>query len=285
MKTFNELIALAKEYARKVKNKNTILCDPIFRIEDGKLCLEYLIVEFNDEFNNDYRIKRPIEWFTQDILSGEILNFYNVNDKDYSLLPLNKLFKNNGGSILYDQSNDITRSFQQWQKDITKKIKEENENSNNLLYDEKVMKIENTLISPKEYILSNIDSIFEKMFNILFEDMGNVISDSYNEYFVSLFNEIRNKYINDKSVDKQLIKQYMNFLKYSWPESLELFNNCTNIDEINDEQYDNAVIQMLDDKELERIIENPGIFPVEMQNADNYTVNKTNKELEKSGDE
>ena len=147
------------------------------------------------------------------------------------------------------------------------------------------MKIENTLISPKEYILSNIDSIFEKMFNILFEDMGNVISDSYNEYFVSLFNEIRNKYINDKSVDKQLIKQYMNFLKYSWPESLELFNNCTNIDEINDEQYDNAVIQMLDDKELERIIENPGIFPVEMQNADNYTVNKTNKELEKSGDE
>jgi len=36
---------------------------------------------------------------------------------------------------------------------------------------------------------------------------------------------------------------------------------------------------------LERIIENPGIFPVEMQNADNYTVNKTNKELEKSGDE
>lgn len=284
MKTFNELIALAKEYARKVKNKNTILYDPIFRIEDGNLCLEYLIVEFNDEFNNDYRIKRPIEWFTQDILSGEILNYYNVNDKDYSLLPLGKLFDNNGESILYDQSNDITRSFQKWQKDIIKQIKEEYENSNNLLYDEKVMKIENTIISPKEYILSNIDSIFEKMFNMLFEDMGNVISYSYNEYFKSLFNEIRNKYINDKIIDKRLIKQYMNFLKYSWPESLDLFNNCTNIKEINDECYDNAIIQMLEDKKLKRVIENPGIFPVEMQIDNNYTESIINKK-EGSGDE
>lgn len=64
-----------------------------------------------------------------------------------------------------------------------------------------------------------------------------------------------------------------------------MFNNCTNIDGINDEQYDNAIKRMLDAKELERIIENPGIFPEEMQNVDNYTINKTNKEFEKGGDE
>lgn len=277
MKSFNELIKIAKDYARTKKNKDVILYDPIFRLENGKLCLEYLIVEFCDEFNNDFRIKRPKEWFTQDMINGEILDYYNISEKDYSTLPLDKLFNNNGESILFDQSNFITSSFQKWQKDIVNQLKDKNEKLNNLLYDEKVMKLESTLISPKDYVLSNVESIFEKMFNILFNDMGNVIGNSYNEYFESLFNNVRNKYINDEIVDKELIKQYMNFLKYSWPESLELFNNCTNIDEINDEQYDSAVIQMLDDKKLERIIENPGIFPVEMQSA-------ANEKLEKGGD-
>jgi len=76
----------------------------------------------------------------------------------------------------------------------------------------------------------------------------------------------------------------MNFLKYSWPESLDLFNNCTNIKEINDEGYDNAIIQMLEDKKLKRVIENPGIFPVEMQIDNNCTESVINKK-EGSGDE
>lgn len=252
MKKYNELISIAKEYASKKKEKDTILYEPIFRMENGVLCLEYLVIEFNDEFNNDYRIKRPKEWLIQDMISGEILDYYYVSNKDYTSLPLDKLFENNGSSILYDQSNFIIRSFQKWQKEIVKQIKEDSKNLNNLLYDEKVMKLENDLISPKDYILSNMESIFDKMFNILFENMGNIIGNSYNEYFVSLFDKVRKKYINDKIVDIKTIKEYMNFLKYLWPESLELFNNCTNIEGINDEKYDSAIKQILKDKKLKK---------------------------------
>lgn len=248
MKKVSELISIAKEYAKTKNNKQTILYDPIFRIENNKLCIAYLVVEFNDEFNNDYRIKRPKEWLIQDIISGEILNYYNVLEKDYTTLPFDKLYTNDGKSILYDQINDITKSFQKWQKQIKNDMSKQFDEYDNSLYDEKVMKIDENIISPRDYILANIDNYFEKMFNILFNEMGGVISDSYNNYYESLFESIRNKYVNENIIDKDLIKKYMNFIKYSWPESLELLNNSSNIDGINDEEYDKTIIKMLKDK-------------------------------------
>lgn len=251
MKTFDELRKIAKDYASEKKNNDVILYEPIFRIENDILCLAYLIIDFNDEFNNDYRIKRPVEWLIQDIKNGEILEYNNIKNKDYSTtsdLPLNMLFDNNGDSILYDNINLITRSFQQWQKDTLKNLYGNINYESNLLYEEKVMKINNELFSPKDYILANIESSFDKMFNILFNDMGNAITESFNEYSCSLFESIRKKYETNNQIDKDLIKQYMNCIKYSYPESLELFNKSTNITDVCDSEYDNAILEMLKSK-------------------------------------
>ena len=80
----------------------------------------------------------------------------------------------------------------------------------------------------------------------LFE-IGKVISESYNNFHNNMFEKIRNCYLRG-SINKDLIKQYLNFLKYSFPETLELLNNFNNIEGTDDIDYDNKIIKMIEYK-------------------------------------
>lgn len=234
MRSLTELKLLAKEYIKE-KKENAILFDPIFRLENDKLCFMYFVMEFVDESKNDYRIRSAKEWFTQDIMSGEIITHYTASNEEKFMDLVDTVFDNTNASPIYDQANALILSFQKWQKEILKQLNEKPEKSTQLLCDEKVMKVNTNLISPKDYIFSNIDSIFEKMLNILCEDTGVMIEQSYKEFENSLFENIRSCYIEKNLIDKELIKKYMNLIKYLWPNFLELINHSSNIDGICDE--------------------------------------------------
>lgn len=64
------------------KNEDFGLYGPLFRKENDKLCLGYMIMEVND--NN--RILRPRYWLLQDISNGNIIEFNDIKDKDLLVL-------------------------------------------------------------------------------------------------------------------------------------------------------------------------------------------------------
>ncbi len=251
MKDFNEIRNLAQKYIDTKKDKETILWDPIFRLENNKLCLMYAIVEFCDEEKKDYRIKRPTEWFIQDIESGEILEYYNIHEKDFTTIeevPLNSLFANTGKSIVYDYNVFVVDSFRKWEKEIKEELKKKIANTTYKLDQEKVIQVSDELISPRDYVLANLDASLEKMHNIVFYDLGDAIRDAYSAYYGSLFASIRKKYLEDKSIDKELIKKYLNLIKYLWPESYQLINKMTNISGVIDKKFDLEIEEMLENK-------------------------------------
>lgn len=251
MKTFDEIRELAKDYASKELNKEAILFDPVFRSEDGKLRFAYMVVEFSDESKIDYRIKRPKKWLLQDIESGEVVAFYDIQENDFSNLnelPLDTLCDNDGKSILFDYSNSLLCGFKDWEKKTTDELKMAMNKDTNLLYDDKTLKIDNELISPKDYILANLEGVIGEMYDTLFEKINSVIGCGYQEYYNSLFESIRERYVSEDIIDEELIKKYMNYVKYLWPESKLFFNKCSNIPNVIDEEYDKAIDEMLKSK-------------------------------------
>ena len=104
------------------------------------------------------------------------------------------------------------------------------------------------LISPRDYVLANLDASLEKMHNIVFYDLGDAIRDAYSAYYGSLFASIRKKYLEDKSIDKELIKKYLNLIKYLWPESYQLINKMSNISDVIDKEFDLEIEEMLKNK-------------------------------------
>ena len=251
MKNFDELRDIAQKYINKKKKTEIILFDPIFRIEKDKLCLMHALVEFKDEASNDFRIKRPTEWFIQDIITGEILDYYNIENYDFAnvnILPLDSLFENTGKSIVYDYNNYVVDSFRKWKENIKKELEIKINNTKYKLDREKVMQVNEKIISPRDYVLANLDDSLEKMHDILFYDLGDAIRDAYNLYYENLFENIRQKYIEENIIDQDLIKKYLNLIKYLWPESHELINKMTNIDNVIDEDFDQEIKEMLEKK-------------------------------------
>lgn len=249
MKNFNELRDMAQKYINEKKKKEIILFDPIFRMEKGKLCLMYALVEFKDEANNDFRIKRPTKWFIQDITTGEILDYYNIENYDFSdlsVLPLDNLFANTGKSIVYDYNNFVVDSFRKWQANIKEELATKISNTEYALDREKVMQVNEKIISPRDYVLANLDVSLDKMHDILFYDLGNAIRDAYSLYYENLFESIRKKYLAENIIDNDLIKKYLNLIKYLWPESYELINKMTNIDKVIDNNFDQEIEEMLE---------------------------------------
>lgn len=251
MKNFNEIRDLAQKYIDTKKHQETILWDPIFRLENNKLCLMYAIVEFCDEEKLDYRIKRPTEWFIQDIESGEILEYYDVHEKDFTTIeevPLNSLFSNTGKSIVYNYNVFVVESFRKWVQEVKEDLKKKIANTTYKLDQEKVMQVSDEVISPRDYVLANLDASLEKMHNIVFYDLGDAIRDAYSLYYGSLFASIRKKYLEEKLIDKELIKKYLNLIKYLWPESYIVINNMTNINGVIDQDFDEKIEEMLKNK-------------------------------------
>ena len=60
-------------------------------------------------------------------------------------------------------------------------------------YDEEVLKISDEIISPKDYVLANTETIFNEMYEILFNKLGNTITEAFDNYQESLFDSIRNE--------------------------------------------------------------------------------------------
>ncbi len=253
MKNFNELRDLAQKYINEKKEKEIILYDPIFRIENNKLCLMYALVEFYDEKNLDVRFKRPTEWFLEDIKTGEILSYYNVKEYDFAneeILPMDSLFQNTGKSIVYDYNNFVVQSFQKWQENVKKELEIKINNTEYKLDREKVMQVNDELISPRDYMLANLEDSLEKMYDILFYDLGDAIRDAYSLHYSNLFESIRKRYLEENIIDKDLIKKYLNLIKYLWPETYELINKMTNIEGVIDEEFDEKINEMLTKKSV-----------------------------------
>ena len=112
-----------------------------------------------------------------------------------------------------------------------------------------VLKIEDSIITPQDYILANIEDGFAKMMDILRNEIGGSINEAFEEYARSLLENIRQTYVSLKKIDIDLIKEYMNYLKYAWPESWNLFNQCTNIKETIDSTYDEFIQDLLHKRE------------------------------------
>lgn len=254
MKQYDELIQIAKKYACNKKGKDVILLNPIFRMENN-LCLQYLVIEFYDEKNDDYRIKRPTEWLLQDMENGNIIGYYSILEKPYTNEDLPNTFTNNGKSIIFDYSNDIIKSFQLWRKKMVEDLTNNINRQQNLLYKSKVLEINNEIISPSDFILANIDDTLDNMMDSL-ENIGSTIIEAFKTYTISLFDKIRNDYINNNLINYENIKQYMNVLKYAWPEIYELINKSCNIKEAIDYDFDEYIQEMLNDKSIIKQIDN-----------------------------
>lgn len=127
------------------------------------------------------------------------------------------------------------------EKKIINDLKTNDYNSINFINDSI---IEDGFISSTDLIISNSEKIFSNMYNELFK-IGEIINESYNNLHNNLFNKIRNIYLNNGKIDKNLIKQYMKLLKYFFPEILELLNSFNNIDGTDDFEYDKKIIEMI----------------------------------------
>lgn len=246
MKTLDDLKEIASKYVKDIKNESIFLHEPLFRIEKNKLYLGYMVIDFVDSYNNNYDIKRPTEWLLQDLITGEIVQFYNSNKTDFcnkNELPFDKTFKNNGTSALYDDINSITKSFNKWKKEEIKNLTEKYNDELNPINQEKVLQLGEDIVSPKYYILANSETVFSKMYNELFE-FGNTITEAYNEFQNNLVMKVIRDYTEKGIINKEIIKQYFEFIKYSYPESLELFNCFNNISDIENNEYDKNLNDM-----------------------------------------
>ena len=231
----NDLKQKALEFLKDKENNEIVLSEPLFRLENNKLYLGYLLLNFT----NDYKIKRPTKWLLQDMFNGNIIEFNNIVDKDFTTieqLPLDTLFEDKGTSTVYEDFNNISISFSNWMKSTKEKL------NNSNTYNESILKIDDNLINPKEFILANSDSVFNEMFDVLFNKLGKLIEEGNKEYQSSLFEEIRNNYSNN-IIDKELIKKYVNLNKYLFPETIKLINSFNNIHNTEDIEYDNKLIK------------------------------------------
>lgn len=250
MKTFNEIKEIANNYVKDKIDDKILMFEPLLRVENNTLCLGYFFVEFNDEQKKDYRIKRPTKWLIQDMISGIIIDVFDCNEKDFSsseILPYSKLYSNDGASILYDEVNYISKSFQKWYRNITHELSNEFNFKLNSLYNKKVLKLSDEIVSPRDYVFTNMKSVFNEMNEVLFSKLGNTLMKYFDDYQENLFNQIRSSSV----VDFELIKQYYNCIKYLYPELIDIINAFNNIDGTLDRNYDENLRQIIEQKNKE----------------------------------
>ena len=231
----NEYINIANKYSKENINKNCVLFEPLFRLEENNLHLSYMISDYNN--NNESEIIRPTHYILQNIQTGKIEKVYNCTEHDFidnNILPNNKIYNNSGNTTIYDIENHIMKSLNKWKKQIKEEINGKFENE---LYKEKVLLFNNKKMSSKEYINENIDNIIKNIENELFTHFEKDINNGIENYKNYLFETIKNNNKNN-ILDKETIKVYTNLIKYLFPDFIELINLFTNIDGIVDSKYD-----------------------------------------------
>lgn len=258
LKTYEKMVDIniikekVKGYVNTHIGKEYPIFDPIFREENGKYYLGYLVGDFVDVKNGDYRMKRPTKWLLVDIVTGDLVKVYDSKDVDYTdkdKFPLDKVFINNGNSALYDSSNYVLLSFFKWKKQVIKEMKEKfDKNINNELIDPLILKLDNETISPNNYVLANVESLLEDLHNEIMDKLGNKVSELYQDYYVHLIDSIRKEYIISGNINPTLLSSYVNLIKYLWPDFIDIINEFNNIEYFKDLNFENELRKLAQDK-------------------------------------
>jgi flagellin-specific chaperone FliS len=226
MLEIKKVLEKARQYAIDNCGEEKILFDPIFRKEDSEYYIGIMIVDLDEK--ND--IKRPTKWMLLDIENGDLKAFYDSKDKDYNQdLPIGITFKNVGNQSLYEYSNYILESFQNFNVGLMEKLVSKTKEDNDPIKDKKVLKIGDELIAPKDYVMSNIQPVLAEVYETFNTKIGDSIQKAYSDFYDYLVESIRKNYIENKEIDKKQIGNYLDLLKYSWPDTTELINSFNNI--------------------------------------------------------
>lgn len=223
IKNLNEIKNLAEKYANEHFGENKILFDPLFRKEENEYCLSFLVVEFVDESNNDFRYKHPTTWLSLDILTGELISINEENNNTSKQAN----YDNTSGSKLYDYSNFVLSSYYDWKNKVIEELKRKKENEKKI--DDNFLRIDDVNISQSDFVLANIEPILNDIQHELLDKIGNEVNKAYNDYFEYTFDAIRKKYKETKTIDQLLLQNYIQLLNYSWPDYSEVINDFNNI--------------------------------------------------------
>lgn len=257
------------------KEEETPIFDPIFREEDGKYYLGYMVAEFVDAKNDNYRMKRPTKWLLVDIVTGELVNAFDSKKYDYTdkdKFPFDLDFDNYGNSALFDSSNYVLSSYFDWKKKVIKDLNEKfSKNLDNMIIDPKVLRLDDETISPNDFVLANVESVLEDLHNEIMEKFGGKVQELYKDYTVYLISLIRKHYVISGDINRTLLSSYIDLIKYSWPDFIEIINAFDNIEHTKDMNFENALKNLVQTKK-ERIKENAEV---------NDLISKIDSEIEK----
>lgn len=219
----DELNNKADNYVKDKLGEEKALLGPIFRKEANQFYVGYAVIDFKDTYETFFR---PTKWLILDMKTGELINFYECKDYDYTddnNFTFNLEFENGGNSPLFDLGNYINTSFNSWKNQTLHIIDKKNEP------DLKVLKIENELYSPKEYITNIVTSFFDNIKQTIDTEIFDVIGFSHTKYINETIDNIREEYIKNNKMDMALLTKYYKLLKYSWPDFIDIINHFDNI--------------------------------------------------------
>lgn len=224
MKKIENINKEIHEYAIKKYDDDATIFEPLIIKENNNLFLCYLILEYVDIDNRDYRIKKPTKWIVADIKNGNIIEKEGdqLINKILSKIDTNEIFENEGNTNFYESSNYVLTSFFEWKKKTLDGLKEKFDKEDNL-----VLNFRNENINPNSYMLANLNYILEDIYDELSNQLGTDMTQLYKEYELYLIDEIRNRYIEGKQIDDDLLKKYNEYLKYMWPDFnslIDVFN-------------------------------------------------------------
>jgi hypothetical protein len=222
MQKLDELQAKAKKYIEKEMGQEQLISDLIFRQDGDNYYAGFLVLEINEK----NEIKRPTKWLLLEIETGKLKGFYDIKDYDYSdtdTLPLDKTFLAEGNAELFEYSNFITRSFFDWKNTILSAIQEKNSDNEKILY------IQNEMISPNEFVNNTVNSLLDDIKSKLNENLQGTISSSLNNSYYYYVNKIIDDYKTSKTINREDNQNYLLLLKYVWNNLSELIDGFNNI--------------------------------------------------------
>lgn len=221
MKNMKEIKEGIFKYCEKKYGERKILFDPIFREYKNQYYLGFMVVELTTKDE----IKRPTNWILADIVTGDILYDFDSSYLDYTTdLDLDTTFANQGNQSIYQYSNLIIESFKKWNRQLKEKLQELDPISN-----KKVLKLDNELISPRDYILSNIEQILFQTSSNLQNQLEGKLQSLYSEYYHYLLESIRTYYEKNNTIPVEYNQEYIDLLKYAWPTMVKLIDSFHNI--------------------------------------------------------
>lgn len=240
MKKIDELKNNVKDILIETLNVDSVLEVPLFGIVNGELFFQYLGVKFKNDKVGKFKTVEEVIFLRQDMKTGEILDIVK-KDTGTKVLLDEKLVKEEE-SLIFDYSKYVINEFLLWKKDLKEKLKIKSNEDRNDLYEEKLLKMNGSLISPKDYVLDNFEKVFNQINSILNNNYIQNLSLGSSDLLNIMVYEIRDKYLYSNVIDYALIKKYMNYIKCLWPKIIPFLRS-----------YDNF-IKLLDDSSFDDLL-------------------------------